>query len=840
MGVVPSDLPRGTVTFVFTDIAGSTTLLRELGADEYARALAEHRELVRVTFARHDGTEVDSQGDAFFFVFRTPQQALEAAADGLTASTGGRIRVRIGIHTGTPILTSEGYVGTDVHRASRIANAGHGGQILVSATTSALVEDDGFELLDLGKHRLKDLARPERLFQLGSDAFPPIRSLSPSNLPAPTTAFLGRQAELERLKQILASGSARVVTLTGPGGIGKTRLAVQAARESSERFPDGRWWVPLGPLSDPKLVHSALTSALASEEPREALTASDPIARLGTGSSLVLLDCAEHLLPVLADELAPVIRAAEGATFLVTSRAPLRLESEFEYPLPAMSPDDATSFFLSRAHAAGLELEPSAPQSRLCERLDRLPLAMQLVAAQLKVFTIEQLTDRLSSLLDVQGQRDAEPRHRTLRAAIEWSHSLLTPEQQQAFRRISIFPAGATVEALEEITETDVDTLFALLDASLLRRRDDENEPRFSMLETIREFARERLQEAGEVHGMRARHAAFYRAVASRAGRGLDGEGEAWLGVLDAEIGSIRATLSWFLEQEDFEAAQDVAGSVGRYWLDRGLLSELRSWLDRSLSGGPRHGAAFAGAINRLSSTVYLQGEYELARTTAEEALTAARDVGDQMRIQYALTNLANALEAVDLLDEAWPIEEEVLRVCRDLRGEHPRLLALALINISYSALIRGWYEDAVAYSEEAISVTREHGDQWSAGVAKCNLAEASLRLGRVDLAADQVMDAISAAVDFADRLLQADCLEVLAAVEVERGAHLSAARILGTSEALRDVIGYPMQPAERALRQDTLAKIRTEINASELTSAWSEGAGSDVEETLALLRAGR
>jgi tetratricopeptide (TPR) repeat protein len=465
---------------------------------------------------------------------------------------------------------------------------------------------------------------------------------------------------------------------------------------------------------------------------------------------------------------------------------------------------------------------------------------MQLVAAQLKVFTIEQLTDRLSNLLDVKGQRDADPRHRTLRAAIEWSHSLLSPEEQQAFRRISVFPAGATAEALEEITETDLDTLFALLDASLLRRRDDAIQPRFRMLETIREFARERLEEADEVQVVRTRHARFYRAIASRAGRALDGGTEDWLGVLDAEVENMRATLSWFLEEEEFEAAQDVVGSIGRYWIERGSLEELRSWLDRSLSGGPRHGPAFAGAINRLSSAVYLQGEYELARATAEEALTAARVVGDPMRIQYALTNLANALEAMDLLDEAWPIEEEVLAICRDLRTEHPRLLTLALINISYSALIRGWYEDAVGYSEEAISVARELGDPWSEGVARCNLAEALLRLGRIDHAADQVMDAISSAVGISDRLLQADCLEVLAAVEVERGDHRSAARILGTSEALRRVTGYQLQPAERALHQDTLAKIRTEIADSELTSAWSEGAGTDVEETLALFGAGR
>jgi tetratricopeptide (TPR) repeat protein len=283
-----------------------------------------------------------------------------------------------------------------------------------------------------------------------------------------------------------------------------------------------------------------------------------------------------------------------------------------------------------------------------------------------------------------------------------------------------------------------------------------------------------------------------------------------------------------------------MAGSIGRYWIERGSLAEMRSWLDRSLAGGPRHGPAFAGAINRLSSAVYLQGDYELARATAQEALTAARVVGDPMRIQYALTNLGNALEAMDLLDEAWPIEEEVLRICRDLRAEHPRLLTLALTNISYSALLHGWYEDAVGYSEEAISFARELGDPWSEGVARCNLAEASLRLGRIDDAADQVMDAIATAVDVSDRLLQADCLVVLAGVEADRGDPVSAARLLGTSEALHQVLQYEMQPAERALYEDTLSKIRTEIGESELKDAWSEGAGSDVEETLALLRATR
>jgi predicted ATPase/class 3 adenylate cyclase len=832
---VRGDLPRGTVTLVFTDVAGSTKLLEQIGQEGYAAALAEHRAALRGAFARQGGVEVDTQGDSFFFVFETPQQALVATSDVRTALEAGEIQVRIGIHTGTPLLTDEGYVGKDVHRASRIASAGHGGQILVSASTAALVEDDGFELIDLGRHRLKDLPRPERLFQYGSGDFPPIRSLSPSNLPPPTTPFLGRQAELGRVREILADRNVRLLTLTGPGGIGKTRLALQAAEACSDLFPDGRWWVALGPLSDPQLARSSLAAALSTEEPRETLAESDLIARLGTGRSLVLMDSAEHLLPSLAEVLAPLLSLAGGATFLITSRAPLHLDAEVEYLVPSMAHDDAIAFFLSRAGAAGIDLEVSPALGRLCERLDRLPLAMKLMAAQLKMFSVEQLTDGIASVLDARGQPDTDPRHRTLRATIEWSHSLLGPEEERAFRRISVFPAGATAEALREITEADLDTLLLLLERGLIHRRDDGAKPRFWMLETIHEFGSERLQEAGELMMMRGRHADFYRALATRAGVELDGATEDWLGILDPELENMRSTLSWFLDHADFGSAQQVAGSLGRFWIERGLLSELRRWLERSLEGGDRHGPAFIGAISRLSSVAYLQGEYDHARTTAEGALTAARALGDPMRIQLALTNLGNALEAMDLLDEAWPIEVEALEISRELRSEHPRLLVFALINVGYSALIRGRYEDSVRYEEEAISLARELGDLGSEGAARCNLAVASLRLGRIEVAADQLARAATSAIASRDRLFQADCLVVLAGLEVERGDHRSAARILGTSETLREVLGYEIQPAERALHQETVARIRSEIADVDFTRAWSEGAGLDAEDILAL-----
>ena len=823
------------MTFVFTDVVGSTRLLQELGQAAYADALAGHHEAVRGAFSHHGGVEVDTQGDSFFFVFVTPQKALLASSDACAALEPGRIRVRIGVHTGTPLLTEEGYVGKDVHRASRIAGAGHGGQVLVSAATAALVEADGLELIDLGTHRLKDLARPERLFQYGSGTFPPLLSLSPSNLPIPTTPFLGRETELGRVTAILADDHVRLVTLTGPGGIGKTRLAIQAAAASSEQFPDGRWWVPLGPLSDPQLVRSSLAAALTADEPREVVAESDVIARLGVGRSLVLMDSAEHLLPSFADAISPLLSLAAGATFLITSRAPLHLDAETEYPVPSMTHEDAIAFFLARASAAGIDLERSVDVGRLCERLDRLPLAMKLIAAQLKLFSVEQLTDRVSSVLDVAGQRDADPKHRTLRATIAWSHALLGPEEQRAFRRISVFPAGATVEALEEITGADVDTLLVLLERGLIHRRDDGPEPRFWMLETIREFAQERLEGAGELAMMGERHADFYRALAVRGGLELDGAAvDRWLVILDPELESMRTTLSWFLERGDFGSAQEVAGSLGRFWSERGLLSEIRRWLERSLEGGDRHGPRFAGAISRLSSVLYLQGEYEPARLAAEEALLAARTVDDPMRVQLALTNLANALEAMDRLDEAWPIELEILELSRALRSDHPRLLVLALMNIGYSALIRGRYEEAIAYEEEAVWLAGDVGDRRTEGVASCNLAQTWLRMGRIDLSADHLARAAACAIAAPDPLLQADCLGVLARLEMERGDARSAARLLGASEAQRKALGYEIQPVERALHAETLTRIRRELTDPDFVRAWSEGASLDAEDSLA------
>ena len=380
-----SELPTGTVTFLFTDVEGSTMLLHELGAELYASALAEHRRIVREACARERGVEVDTQGDAFFFAFPTAPGAVAAASamtDGLAA---GPIRVRGGLHTGTPLLAEEGYVGDDVHRAARVAAAGHGGQVLVSAATASLVD---VQLTDLGEHRFKDLAAPERVYQLGEGTFPPLKSLYRTNLPVPATSFLGRDHELAEIAGLLQDG-ARLVTLTGPGGTGKTRLAIHAAAEASDSFPDGIWWVPLASLSDARLVTSAIAQALSvEEEPGKELEES-LAARLGGKRALLVLDNAEHLMPDVASRIAE-LRDVSGPTLVVTSRERLQLQGEHVYSVPPLAGDEGVELFLSRARAIDSDVSASrvrgralfAPgQSAACARARSRPLGRVLPGA---------------------------------------------------------------------------------------------------------------------------------------------------------------------------------------------------------------------------------------------------------------------------------------------------------------------------------------------------------------------------------------------------------------------------------------------------------------------------
>ena len=540
--------------------------------DAQARQAAQApRIAIELAAARHGGVEVDTQGDAFFVAFPTALGALACAAEATQVLAAGPIRVRMGLHTGTALVTEEGYVGLDVHRAARIAAAGHGGQVLISSSTAALIEPGSrqleWALHDLGEHRFKDLTAPERVYQLGDRPFPPLKSLYRTNLPVPATPFLGRERELAKVVDLLARDDVRLVTLTGPGGIGKTRLALQAAAEASERFPDGVYWVQLSPLRDAGLVLPTIAQALdLTEQPGRSLVQT-LVAVLATKRIVLLVDNAEHLLPEVAGELAALL-AVDGPTLLVTSRERLQLRAEHLYPVPALEERDAVALFVTRAAALDVSVGPSAAVAHLCERLDELPLALELAAARTPLFSVEQLLDRVGQRLDLlKGGRDSDPRQRTLRTTIEWSHDLLSPSEQALFRRLSVFVGGCSYDAAEGVCGADPDTLQSLIDKSLLRRRDVEFGSRYWMLETIREHAAERLDASGEADRLRGDHAAHFLAFAEAA-NAL--EQPRFYLILDAEHANLRAAMAWLREKGETERELRLAAALHWFWRVRG------------------------------------------------------------------------------------------------------------------------------------------------------------------------------------------------------------------------------------------------------------------------------
>ena len=464
-----STLPSGTVTFLFTDIEGSTRLLLQLGAELYGDALVEHRRRLRDAFARNGGVEVDTQGDAFFVAFATAHGALDAAEEAHQSLRGSAVRVRIGVHTGTPLLIDGGYVGVDLHRAARVAAAAHGGQTLVSASTAELARDR--PLLDLGMHRFKDLASEERVFQLGAGEFPPLKSLYRTNLPVPATPFLGRRSEVKEVVALVKRPDVRLITLTGPGGTGKTRLALQAVAEAADDFPDGLWWIPLAPLRDPAVVPATTARALGvAEQPGRDL--GDVLDAAIGGKRLVLLyDNAEHLLPEVAESIARHLET-EGPTVIVTSRERIRIQAEHTFAVPSMSAGDARDLFVARARQVDASFEATPAVEEICRRLDDLPLALELAAARTALFSSEQLLERLSNRLDLlKGGRDTDVRQQTLRATIAWSFDLLDPDEQRLFASLAVFVGGCSFEGAEEVCGAEADTLQSLLDKSLVRRR---------------------------------------------------------------------------------------------------------------------------------------------------------------------------------------------------------------------------------------------------------------------------------------------------------------------------------------------------------------------------------
>jgi predicted ATPase len=800
-------LPTGTVTFLFTDVEGSTKLLHELGAEAYAEALAEHRRVVRETVAEHGGVEVDTQGDAFFIAFPTAPGALRAADAAREALADGPICVRMGLHSGTPLLTDEGYVGSDVHRAARIAAAGHGSQIVVSSSTAALAGD--VELHDLGPHRLKDLSAPERIYQLGAGDFPPLKSLHQTNLPITATPFLGREKELQEVLRLLAREDLRLLTLTGPGGTGKTRLALQAAALASEEYPDGVWWVPLAPLRDAQLVVATAAQVLGTN---------DGVAdHIGDKSTLLLLDNFEQVVEA-APDLAQLLSACPNLNVLVTSREPLHVTGEQEYPVPPLVHDEGVDFFLARARAVTPDFEPDESVSEICGRLDDLPLALELAAARLKALTTRQLLERLEQRLPLLtgGARDLPERQRTLRATIEWSYDLLNDQERELFASIGVFRGGCTLEAAEAVARADVDTLQSLVEKSLLRRSGD----RYWMLETIREFAAERVDE-----DVRRHHAEYFLTLAEEAEPHLPAYEREWVDRLEHEHDNLRAALDWFEAANETQPLQRLAGALARFWLMRGHGREGGERLTRAVAADNAPTPARLKALNGAAVLAQAPARY------ATEAMSLAEALGDRAGAGQAKLGLA-AVASSDDMAAARTFYEEAAELFRELGDEH--MLMVTIRSLAWACLMLADVERGRTLHEENLQRARALGNTRIEAITLGALSTLYIEEGRFDVALPMLLESHRLHEQLNDPLQTAFDLFRFAMFLTAAGAAEAAATVLATADARTTDAGADLMSWDPAV-DETLANVREQLGEDAFTAAWERGRELTAEQAFAL-----
>ena len=855
MGVVQT-LPTGTVTFLFTDVEGSTRLLQELG-DRYAEVLAEHRRCLREAFERHGGVEVDTQGDAFFVAFAKASDALAAAAAARDALAEGRIRVRMGVHTGEPALTDEGYVGIDVHRAARIAAAGHGGQILVSQPTRDLAGGDG--LRDLGEHRLKDLTAPERIYQLGDGEFPPLKSLNQTNLPVQPTPLIGREHELSQLAALLGRPDVRLLTLTGPGGTGKTRLALQLAADLVDDFRDGVFFAELAPITDPDLVLPTVAQTLGlRERPGEQL-AETLETHLRQAEVLLLLDNFEQVATA-APALGPVIKGAALLKVMVTSRVPLHISGEREFTVPGLalpvrprlpelevlSQYGAVRLFVERAQAVrpGFELTTAnAPAvTDICSRLDGLPLALELAAARVRTLPPQALLKRLDQRLKLLtgGARDLPERQQTLRGAIDWSYDLLAPDEQNLFAQLSIFVGGCTLEAAEAVCDapeqfgTDIlDGLESLIEKNLLRQSEVDGEPRFWMLETIREYALDRLAAFGDREERQSRHADYYLELAERAKPELTSERQLeWLGRIEVELDNLRQTSRSFTENIDGSRSLRLANALWRALWIRGLLSEARQWLLAALAAG--EAVADDLRIEALLAASFLahwEGDKADEIALTDEGLALAREYGDNTLLARALLGAGRAAVRGADFRKAEQLLQESLAVARFV-GE-PRDIAMALGNLGSCYSVSGELEHAREVLQEQLPLIRSVGDRYGTAICLFGLAFAAIETGQPEDAVPMLVEALELARELDYQEGVGYFLQGAAAISASRGDAERAASMLGGIAALHRELHFTPNEDDQRLLAQTADTARASLGEHAFAAASGAGKLMPIEQLL-------
>jgi predicted ATPase/class 3 adenylate cyclase len=907
--------PTGTVTFLFTDIEGSTKLAQKF-PDAWSMIQAQLNTLMQAAMAAHQGYVFRSIGDELGVAFETALNALAAALAAQRAlyaedwGEKGPIRVRMGLHTGPATPRADEYEGyLTLAHTKRLMSTACGGQILLSESTEALLRDslpEGITLRDLGEHRLKDFERGEHIFQAVAQdlpaEFPQLKSLdiSPNNLPVQLTSFIGRSKEKDEVEQMIAKE--RLLTLTGPSGSGKTRLALQVAADMIDYFKDGVFFVALAPITEPGLVASTIAQSLGIIESSGRSIMDSLSDHLHNKSLLLLLDNFEQVISA-APLVAELLVAGSQLKILITSREGLRISGEREYPVPPLSLPNlkqlppleslsqyaAVELFIQRAKAVkpGFRItKDTAPAvAEICYRLDGLPLAIELAAARIKLLHPRAMLTRMEHRLEflTGGGRDLPARQQTLRDAIAWSYDLLDENEQKLFRRLSVFVGGCTVEAVEAVAGEHpargsvLDRLESLLDKSLLQEVEGANgEPRFIMLETLREFGLEQLQASGEQVSIQRRHADYFLSIAEQTEARLESAGQVeWINRMEQEHGNLRAALECSKTADGTaETCLRLANALGLFWEARGYYSEGRKLLADLLLTEPIRGrsATRARILARAAELAYRQSDFSATMSLAGESLAIYRQVGDRQGIASVLIKLGNAATEIGSYATASGFLEEALKTWRELGDKHG--ITRALISSGWVALRSGKYGlakrrliEALALSrdlrdtrniafelsglgevalrqkdylratqlvEESLALRKQLGNKWGVGVSLGILGWIAMREEKWDHAMTRLCESLEVRREIGDQSGSAWCLERLAAVAMAQGQTEKAARLFGAGAALRASIRSVIDPADQPAYKSKIRSLRRKLGKQRFTKTWDEGHALALEQAVA------
>ncbi|WP_394793811.1 ATP-binding protein [Armatimonas sp.] len=866
--------PEGTITFLFTDIEGSTRLWEE-HPETMRLALARHDALLREAIKKARGSIFKTLGDAFCAAFHTAPDALSAALTIQRALVAAHwseqlpLKVRMALHTGEAESRDNDYFGQPLNRVARLLSAAHGDQVLLSQTTYELVREGlpgGVSLHDLGSHQLKDLARPEQVYQLQHlelpDHFPPIKSLSthPNNLPQQVTSFIGREKELADIKTQLQHSP--LLTLTGSGGCGKTRLSLQVAADSLEQYPKGAWLVELASVSDPALVPQTLAEVLGVREvPGEAITRT--LSRtLKDKQLLLVLDNCEHVLEAAARLTDTLIKTCPHLRILASSREALGITGESTYRVPSLSlpqPSktytaeslshfEAVRLFIERAVAAKEDFtvtNQNAPAlASVCYRLDGIPLAIELAAARVRAMPIEQIEERLDNRfrLLTGGSRTALPRQQTLRALIDWSYDLLEKSQQVLLCHLAVFAGGWTLRAAEAVCASEelesweiLDLLTLLVDKSLVTYEEREGNARYRLLETVRQYARDRLLDSGLGEAARDQHRDYFLALAKEAEQKLVGpEQGSWYALLEREHDNLRVALEFCLTDSNTVAlGQALAGALGKFWLVRGHLTEGREWYDRMLEqpGGEARTRARADALHGAATLAATQNDYDVAESYNRQSLEIRREIGDKKGIGGSLNNLGNAAFFQGDHDTARAFHEESLAIKREIGDQSG--ISISLNNLGNIAHQQGDFAAAKLFHEESLAIKQTLGDRNGIASSLLNLANVAMRQDDNATARGYYQQSLRTRSEIGDKNGMVICLDFFANLCLSEGKPHQAAVLWGAAQALRDEIGSAVPTSIQKGHDHHLAETRKALGDAAFEAAYAQGRALTQEQAI-------